>query len=123
MVTVSAFADEISADLKEQLDVLDAEGIKHIEFRSVWNKNVLDLSDDELRRVREALDGRGFRISAVGSPIGKISIIDDFAPTSQNLSGRWTSPNTWVPNAFASFHFSSQRVTTPATTATKSCAA
>lgn len=80
MVTLSAFADEISADLAEQLDVLEAEGIKHIEFRSVWNKNVLDLSDDELRQVREALDARGFRVSAVGSPIGKISILDDFVP-------------------------------------------
>lgn len=78
MVTLSAFADEISANLSEQLDVLESEGIKHIEFRSVWNKNVLDLSDSELQQVRETLTTREFRVSAIGSPIGKISITDDF---------------------------------------------
>ncbi|WP_067623123.1 sugar phosphate isomerase/epimerase family protein [Alicyclobacillus acidiphilus] len=78
MVTISAFADEISPDLIEQLDVLESEGIRHIEFRGVWNKNVLDLSDDELQTVRNQLRARGFRVSAVGSPIGKISIEDDF---------------------------------------------
>lgn len=78
MVTISAFADEISPDLEEQLDVLEGEGIHHIEFRGVWNKNVLDLSDDELQTVSHRLRERGFRVSAVGSPIGKISIEDDF---------------------------------------------
>lgn len=80
MVTLTAFADEISADLTEQLDVLESEGIRHIEFRGVWNKNVLDLTDDELDQVTSALGDRGFQISAIGSPIGKIAITDDFEP-------------------------------------------
>lgn len=78
MVTLSAFADEISSDLTEQMDVLESVGIKHIEFRGVWHKNVLDLTDAELTQVRDALKARGFKLSAIGSPIGKISITDDF---------------------------------------------
>lgn len=78
MVTISAFADEISPDLKEQLDVLESEAIHHVELRGVWNKNVLDLSDDELQQVRKMLTKRGFHVSSVGSPIGKILITDDF---------------------------------------------
>ncbi len=78
MVTISAFADEISPNLDEQLDVLESEAIHHVELRGVWNKNVLDLSDEELRHVRKTLMERGFRVSSIGSPIGKIAITDDF---------------------------------------------
>ncbi len=80
MITLTGFADEISADLEEQMDVLSSEGISHIEFRGVWNKNVLKLNDEEVAKVKERLDARGFKISSIGSPIGKIAITDDFAP-------------------------------------------
>lgn len=79
MVTLTAFADEISSDFFEQLRVLESEKIKHIEFRGAWGKNVLELSDKELDGIQEAMEGGGFRISAIGSPIGKIGITDDFA--------------------------------------------
>lgn len=78
MVTLTGFADEISSDLDTQLDTLHSEGIRHIEFRGVWNKGVLQLSDEDLERVKEKLENRGFRLSCIGSPIGKIAITDDF---------------------------------------------
>ncbi|CAG7641402.1 hypothetical protein PAESOLCIP111_04227 [Paenibacillus solanacearum] len=78
MVTITGFADEIGADLEQQMEVLESEGISHIEFRGVWGKNVLKLTDDELERVKKLLDARGFRISSIGSPIGKFKMQDDF---------------------------------------------
>lgn len=78
MVTLSAFADEVSSDLKEQMDVLEAEGVKHIELRGVWGKNVKDLTEDEVTEIRSAISARGFGISAIASPIGKMGINDDF---------------------------------------------
>jgi 3-dehydroshikimate dehydratase len=78
LITLTGFADEISPELEEQLDVLESQGIKHIEFRGVWSKNVLKLSDDELQRVKSEMDRRGFRVSSIGSPIGKVGIKDDF---------------------------------------------
>ncbi|TVY10280.1 sugar phosphate isomerase/epimerase family protein [Paenibacillus cremeus] len=80
MVTLSAFADEISPDLEVQLDVLASEGISHLEFRGVWGKNVLKLTDEEIAKVKERLDARGFKLSSIGSPIGKIKITDSFEP-------------------------------------------
>lgn len=85
MVLLTGFADEISADLDEQLDVLASEGISHLELRSVWGTNVMKLTDDELGKVKERLDARGFRISAIGSPIGKYAIGDDFRPQLNDL--------------------------------------
>ena len=80
MIYLSAFADEISPDPAEQLDILDQHHIKHIEFRSIYETNVLDLAPDQHHRFRERLKNRGFGLSAIGSPIGKIKIIDPFEP-------------------------------------------
>jgi sugar phosphate isomerase/epimerase len=80
MFTLSAFADEISPDPKQQLDVLDACGVKHIEFRSILGTNVLSLTDLQIREFKALLDARGFRLSAIGSPIGKVRIDEPFEP-------------------------------------------
>jgi 3-dehydroshikimate dehydratase len=78
MFTLSAFADEISHDLTEQLDVLAEHGIKYLELRSMWGKNVKDLTDEEVETIKKALTDRGIGVSAIGSPLGKIGIDDDF---------------------------------------------
>ena len=80
MFILSGFGDEISPELNEQLDLLQGEGVLHLELRGVWNKNVLDLTDAEAARVKAELDRRGFGVSAIGSPIGKIGIDDPFEP-------------------------------------------
>ena len=76
--TLSAFGDEIAVDLAEQLDVMQREGVPALEFRGAWGKNILDLSDDEVRKAKGLLDERGMHVSAIGSPIGKVKITDDF---------------------------------------------
>jgi sugar phosphate isomerase/epimerase len=80
MIRLSAFADEIADDPVEQLDVLEANGIRHVEFRSIRRTNVLDLSDADHDAFRSLLKRRGFGLSAIGSPIGKIAITDPFEP-------------------------------------------
>ena len=80
MILISAFADEIAADPAEQVAVLDPLGIRHIEFRSIFGTNVLDLSDEQHQDFRTLLRQRGFALSAIGSPIGKIAITDPFEP-------------------------------------------
>jgi len=79
MFTLSAFADEISPDPAVQLAVLKSCGVRHIEFRSIRKTNVLTLSDAELTEFKKQLDGEGFVLSAVGSPIGKVAIDAPFA--------------------------------------------
>jgi sugar phosphate isomerase/epimerase len=78
MIRVSAFADEISQDPIEQLDVLAQHGIKHIEFRAIHGTNVLDLGEKQHAEFRNLLRSRGFHLSAIGSPIGKIRITEPF---------------------------------------------
>jgi sugar phosphate isomerase/epimerase len=78
--TRTGFADEISEDLDEQLDVLEELGVGYMDLRGVWGTNVLDLDPDEVADVRAALDERGIGVSAIGSPIGKVDIDDPFDP-------------------------------------------
>lgn len=78
--TLSAFADEISPDPVQQLDVLESCGIRHLELRSVYQTNVLDLTDKQVADLKQLLDSRGFKLSAIGSPIGKILVTDPFPP-------------------------------------------
>ena len=80
MWTLTGFADEISPELEEQLETLAQESIGYMELRSVWNTNVLDLSDDELDRIKYATAQRGLRISSIGSPIGKVPVTNPFGP-------------------------------------------
>src|SRR5271167_2223911 len=80
MFTLSAFADEISPDPQLQIDVLKQCGIRHIEFRSILKTNVLDLTDLQISEFKSLLDKNGFKLSAIGSPIGKIKITDPFEP-------------------------------------------
>lgn len=80
MVRLSAFADEIAKDPVEQIEVLSEHGIRHIEFRSIHGVNVLDLTDAQHAEFRELLQARGFGLSAIGSPIGKIKIGEPFEP-------------------------------------------
>ena len=78
--TLTGFADEIDSDLETQLSVLESLDIEHIEIRSVGAQNVLDLDDDEIESVKAELDRRGFTVSSIGSPIGKVDITDPFDP-------------------------------------------
>jgi sugar phosphate isomerase/epimerase len=83
--TLSGFADEISPDLDEQLAVLGAESISHLELRSVWSVNVADLDDGQVATLRRRLDHSGVQVSAIGSPIGKIGIDAPLGPELERL--------------------------------------
>jgi sugar phosphate isomerase/epimerase len=79
-VTLSGFADEISPDPREQLATLAAESITYLELRSAWSVNVADFTGEQVAAFRALLDDAGVRVSAIGSPIGKIPIEAPLGP-------------------------------------------
>jgi len=74
MIRLSAFADEISPDLHEQIAVLASENIHFLDLRGVWNANVLDLTDEQVESIKKTLDAHGIGVAAIASPIGKVPI-------------------------------------------------
>ncbi|MFZ4895998.1 sugar phosphate isomerase/epimerase family protein [Plantibacter sp. Mn2098] len=71
---LSGFGDEIDADPVIQVTVLQALGANHIEVRSAWGTNIVDLDDADLDRLAGILDERGMGVSAIASPIGKVDV-------------------------------------------------
>jgi sugar phosphate isomerase/epimerase len=78
--TLSGFIDEISDDFSLQCTIAGELGLRYVVVRSAWGTNILDLDDGQLSRVRETLGVYGLKVSSIGSPIGKISIDDEFPP-------------------------------------------
>lgn len=75
----SGFADEISPDFDEQLKLLNELGIKYLELRGAYGKNVSEFSDEMLDRLSEKLEKSGIGVSAIGSPVGKYEITEDYS--------------------------------------------
>jgi sugar phosphate isomerase/epimerase len=74
--TLSGFGDEIHPDPRIQCAVLLALGARHIEVRSAWGINIVDLDKERLGELWAAIRAEGMGVSAIGSPIGKSNLSD-----------------------------------------------
>jgi sugar phosphate isomerase/epimerase len=83
--TLSAFGDEISPDLEEQLGHLNELKIRYLDLRGAWGKNVLALTDAEVDRVKRLCAYHGIRVACIGSPIGKSPLVDPIEKELANL--------------------------------------
>lgn len=78
--TLAAFADEAGSDVEVQIRALQENGVPCLEIRGVGDKNVTDLTVDEAKELKKRLDDAGISVWSIGSPLGKISVGDEFAP-------------------------------------------
>lgn len=78
MFQFSCFADEISADIHEQIKTMKANNIQYVAFRSVWDKFILQLTDEDLAQAKKAFKDNGIQVSSIGSHIGKVDMNYDF---------------------------------------------
>ena len=77
---ISGFADEIDQNLTVQIESLNKLGIRYVEMRGVDGQNLIYHSDEKVTEIKNRLDEAGIRLSAIGSPLGKIGIDEDFEP-------------------------------------------
>jgi len=81
-VILSAFADEAATHKTavEQFSALAALGLQYysIRFVDVGNgvKNVMALTRSEIARLRHVQDEYGLNVATIGSPIGKVKLLD-----------------------------------------------
>ncbi|MEQ4519714.1 sugar phosphate isomerase/epimerase family protein [Pseudarthrobacter sp. B907] len=71
---LSGFGDEIDDDPRIQIAVLQALGANHIEVRSAWGTNIVDLDGGQLQELKGLLVAAGMGVSAIASPIGKVDV-------------------------------------------------
>lgn len=80
MAKLSAFADEVTEDFRGQVEYLAREKVRYIEPRFVNKKNIMALSPDELKEAKTMIRDHGLKVSAIGSPIGKVRLDEPFEP-------------------------------------------
>lgn len=79
-IRISGFADEIAQELNTQVIALKKLGISYVEMRGVDGNNLINHDDDKVKEIKSVLDANGIKLSALGSPLGKIGIRDEFEP-------------------------------------------
>ncbi len=80
MAKLSAFADEVTDDFVEQVKYLAGESVGYIEPRFINKKNIMDLTQNELSEAKKMVQDHGLKVSAIGSPIGKVKLDEPFGP-------------------------------------------
>ncbi len=75
---ISGFSDEISPEFDIQLKEVKKLGMAYIEIRGVNGKGIVEYTVEEVKEIKASIDKQGIKVSAIGSPIGKIQITDDF---------------------------------------------
>jgi sugar phosphate isomerase/epimerase len=80
MAKLSAFADEVTDDFLGQVKYLESQSVEYIEPRFINKKNIMDLTKGELKDARSIIRDHGLKVSAIGSPIGKVRLDEPFEP-------------------------------------------
>lgn len=79
-IHIYAFADEASPVIDNQIEAMKRNQLCGLEIRGADGINVSDLSLEKAKEIKGKMDANGLITWSVGSPIGKISIQDDFDP-------------------------------------------
>lgn len=102
---LSAFSDEYSPSLDEQIEGLITSKIRMTELRGVDGINVSDLTPLQASDVHKKLESSGISVSAIGSPIGKIKITDPFEPHLDKLKNTCETADTLFASRIRVFSF------------------
>lgn len=88
MYLLSAFADEYASDFNEQLIGLQRNSLQFVEVRNADGVNVAHWTEFKALEIAEKLKNNHICVSAIGSPLGKISAdceMSDYANTIENV--------------------------------------
>ena len=83
-IPIAAITDEFSPTLSEAIPVMNEIGMTAAELRVINGKNIMDLSDEELKRVKEQLDQAELSVISIASPLLKCIL-----PASPELDSRF----------------------------------
>jgi len=69
---IAVINDEISQDFERACQVASGFGMKWIELRGMWNKNILDLDTNQVTESLRLLKKYDLRVTDIGSPLFKV---------------------------------------------------
>ena len=71
MFALGIISDEIEQDFDQACQLIRDWGIEHVELRTMWGKNILELEESELDQVGEITAKYELNVTAIASPVFK----------------------------------------------------
>ena len=71
---LAVITDEIDSDLERACDVMLDYGVRGVELRQIWDKNVADAPPEYLQRAKDVLASRGMHVVGIASPFYKCDL-------------------------------------------------
>jgi sugar phosphate isomerase/epimerase len=66
--------DEISQDLDQALGFISEYSLGYCELREIWEKNIMNLSREELTRAKQLIDKHHLQVAVIASPLYKYNL-------------------------------------------------
>ncbi|MBN2154605.1 MAG: sugar phosphate isomerase/epimerase [Candidatus Lokiarchaeota archaeon] len=83
---LTVITDELTQDFRTALNIASSIGLKTVEIRKIWNKNIALFTDEELQRLKNHLNKKNMNVSVVASPFGKCVLPSSIWATNKNAS-------------------------------------
>jgi len=92
---LSIFSDEISHDFEHALHVASKDfGLKHVELRGLWGKNLLRLDTKDVGEARRLLEKYQLRVTSIAGPLFKVdwpgAPVSTFSPPRDQFGADFT---------------------------------
>jgi len=78
---LAVFTDEVTQDLEKAVKFATGFKLDGVELRTVWDKPVHGLTDDELKRIKDLLGASNLSVPCIASPVFKCELDDEAAQT------------------------------------------
>ncbi len=66
--------DEITQDFEKALEFISSHSLHYCELRELWNKNLMNLSQEQLDRAKALIAKHRLRVSDLGTPLFKYNL-------------------------------------------------
>ena len=83
-IPIGAITDEFSLDIDPALDAMSPLGMTIVELRLIGNRNIIDLTDEEVAEIRARVERHGMRVLSIASPVLKC-VLPDGPPLDQRF--------------------------------------
>ncbi len=83
---LSVITDEISQDFENALKTTSEFGIKQVDLRTIWNKNIALFTDEELKQLKGLLEKYQIKVIVITSPFAKCVLPSSHLATSKKKS-------------------------------------
>jgi L-ribulose-5-phosphate 3-epimerase len=75
-IPIGAITDEFSLDVEVALDAMSTLGMTIAELRLIGNRNIIDLTNEEVAGIRTRVEQRGMHVLSIASPVLKCVLPD-----------------------------------------------